>query len=58
MEMVIFGKMHDYMRMYWGKKIIEWTKTPHEAFEIMLALNNRYELDGRLCRHCLVLRTP
>jgi deoxyribodipyrimidine photo-lyase len=47
MEMVIFGKMHNYMRMYWGKKVIEWTKTPHEAFEIMLALNNRYELDGR-----------
>jgi deoxyribodipyrimidine photo-lyase len=47
MEMVATGKMHNYMRMYWGKKIIEWTKTPQEAFEIMLALNNRYELDGR-----------
>ncbi len=47
MEMVIKGKMHNYMRMYWGKKIIEWTKTPQQAFEIMLALNNRYELDGR-----------
>jgi deoxyribodipyrimidine photo-lyase len=47
MEMVKTGKMHNYMRMYWGKKIIEWTRTPEEAFEIMLALNNRYELDGR-----------
>jgi deoxyribodipyrimidine photo-lyase len=46
-EMVKTGKMHNYMRMYWGKKIIEWTQTPREAFEIMLALNNRYELDGR-----------
>ncbi|MFZ2633686.1 MAG: deoxyribodipyrimidine photo-lyase [Desulfosalsimonadaceae bacterium] len=47
MEMVISGKMHNYMRMYWGKKIIEWTRTPEEAFHIMLMLNNRYELDGR-----------
>jgi deoxyribodipyrimidine photo-lyase len=46
-EMVKTGKMHNYMRMYWGKKIIEWTQTPREAFEIMIALNNRYELDGR-----------
>ena len=34
-EMVIKGKMHGYMRMYWGKKIIEWSKTPEEAFRIM-----------------------
>jgi deoxyribodipyrimidine photo-lyase len=47
MEMVISGKMHNYMRMYWGKKIMEWTRTPEEAFAIMLMLNNRYELDGR-----------
>jgi len=46
-EMVIKGKMHGYMRMYWGKKIIEWSKTPEEAFRIMLYLNNKYELDGR-----------
>ena len=46
-EMVRTGKMHNYMRMYWGKKIIEWTQTPKDAFNIMLALNNRYELDGR-----------
>jgi deoxyribodipyrimidine photo-lyase len=46
-EMAVTGKMHNYMRMYWGKKIIEWTKDPAEAFEIMLYLNNKYELDGR-----------
>lgn len=47
MEMVTTGKMHNYMRMYWGKKIIEWTRHPNDAFDTMLALNNRYELDGR-----------
>jgi len=47
MEMTATGKMHNYMRMYWGKKIIEWTKDPAEAFDIMLYLNNKYELDGR-----------
>ncbi len=46
-EMVLTGKMHNYMRMYWGKKILEWTTTPEEAFRIALYLNNRYELDGR-----------
>jgi deoxyribodipyrimidine photo-lyase len=47
MEMIITGKMHNYMRIYWGKKIIEWSKTSREAIETILALNNRYELDGR-----------
>jgi len=46
-EMVNSGKMHGYMRMYWGKKILEWTKTPEMAFESALYLNNKYELDGR-----------
>ena len=46
-EMVLTGKMHGYMRMYWGKKILEWTVSPQEAFRIALYLNNRYELDGR-----------
>jgi len=46
-EMVRTGKMHGYMRMYWGKKILEWSKTPKEAFEAALYLNNKYELDGR-----------
>ncbi|MGB7294746.1 MAG: deoxyribodipyrimidine photo-lyase [Candidatus Aminicenantales bacterium] len=46
-EMVVTGKMHNYMRMYWGKRIIEWTKKPEDAFRIALHLNNKYELDGR-----------
>jgi deoxyribodipyrimidine photo-lyase len=46
-EMVLTGKMNGYMRMYWGKKIIEWTKKPAEAFKIALFLNNKYEIDGR-----------
>jgi deoxyribodipyrimidine photo-lyase len=46
-EMVLTGKMHGYMRMYWGKKIIEWSKNPQQAFKAALYLNNKYELDGR-----------
>jgi deoxyribodipyrimidine photo-lyase len=46
-EMVITGKMHNYMRMYWGKKILEWCASPEEAFRIAVGLNNKYELDGR-----------
>ncbi|MFC1806114.1 deoxyribodipyrimidine photolyase, partial [Planctomycetota bacterium] len=46
-EMVITGKMANYMRMYWGKKILEWTRTPRFAFQTALRLNNKYFLDGR-----------
>ena len=46
-EMLRTGKMHNYMRMYWGKKILEWTPTAREGFEIALYLNNKYSLDGR-----------
>jgi deoxyribodipyrimidine photo-lyase len=46
-EMVLQGKMHGYMRMYWGKKILEWSATPEEALQTALYLNNKYELDGR-----------
>ena len=46
-EMIITGKMHGYMRMYWGKKILEWSTTPQEAFKRCIYLNNKYELDGR-----------
>jgi deoxyribodipyrimidine photo-lyase len=45
-EMVVTGKMHGYMRMYWGKKILEWTKDPIDAYNIALYLNNYYSLDG------------
>ena len=46
-EMVRTGKMHGYLRMYWAKKILEWTPSPEEALKIAIALNDRYELDGR-----------
>jgi deoxyribodipyrimidine photo-lyase len=46
-EMVTTGKMHGYMRMYWGKKILEWSDSPQEAFRTAIYLNNKYELDGR-----------
>lgn len=46
-EMVITGKMHNYMRMYWAKKILEWTSSPEEALRIAIKLNDKYELDGR-----------
>ena len=46
-EMTRFGKMHGYMRMYWGKKILEWTDSPEEAYNICITLNDKYELDGR-----------
>lgn len=41
------GRIHNYLRMLWGKKILEWTRTPAEALEIMIHLNNKYALDGR-----------
>jgi deoxyribodipyrimidine photo-lyase len=47
MEMVATGKMHGYMRMYWAKKILEWTKSPKDALKIAIYLNDKYELDGR-----------
>jgi len=41
------GRIHNYLRMLWGKKIIEWSRTPEKALEIMMELNNKYALDGR-----------
>jgi len=46
-EMVLTGKMNGYMRMYWGKKILEWTVEPAEAYQTAIYLNNKYCLDGR-----------
>lgn len=46
-EMVLTGKMHGFMRMYWAKKILEWTKSPKEALKIAIYLNDSYSLDGR-----------
>ena len=39
--------MHGFMRMYWAKKILEWTSNPAEALEIAIYLNDKYSLDGR-----------
>ena len=41
------GLMHNYLRMLWGKKVLEWTRSPREAMAILIELNNRYALDGR-----------
>lgn len=47
MELLKTGKMHNYMRMYWAKKLIEWTPEPKVAFDIACYLNDKYQLDGR-----------
>jgi deoxyribodipyrimidine photo-lyase len=47
MQMVNTGWMHNYMRMYWAKKILGWSSTPAEAYRSAVLLNDKYELDGR-----------
>ncbi|NIR47581.1 deoxyribodipyrimidine photolyase [candidate division KSB1 bacterium] len=47
MQLVREGRIHNYLRMLWGKKILEWTKSPQEALHVMIELNNKYALDGR-----------
>lgn len=46
-QLVQEGRIHNYLRMLWGKKILHWTKTPREALKVMIELNNKYALDGR-----------
>jgi len=46
-QMTQSGWMHNYARMYWAKKILEWSRTPAEAYRVAVALNDKYELDGR-----------
>lgn len=46
-EMVKRGKMHSYMRMYWAKKILEWSRSPEEALATAIRLNDKYGIDGR-----------
>ena len=41
------AEIHNYLRMLWGKKILHWTRSPREALDIMIELNNRYAIDGR-----------
>jgi len=45
-EMFYTGYMHNYMRMYWAKKVIEWTPTFKEAYDLIIYLNNKYFIDG------------
>lgn len=46
-ELVREGRIHNYLRMLWGKRVLEWTRTPEEALEILIELNDKYALDGR-----------
>ena len=46
-ELVRTGRIHNYLRMLWGKKVIEWSKSPAEAYRVLEHLNNKYALDGR-----------
>jgi deoxyribodipyrimidine photo-lyase len=46
-QLIQEGRIHNYLRMLWGKKILHWTKTPREALKVMIELNNKYALDGR-----------
>lgn len=46
-EMAVRGKMHGFMRMYWAKKILEWTPSPDEALRLAIYLNDKYSIDGR-----------
>jgi deoxyribodipyrimidine photo-lyase len=46
-QLVREGRIHNYLRMLWGKKILEWTPSPRDALEVMIELNNKYAVDGR-----------
>jgi deoxyribodipyrimidine photo-lyase len=47
MQLVREGRLHNYLRMLWGKKILEWSATPRDALAAMIELNNKHALDGR-----------
>ncbi len=46
-QLVREGRMHNYLRMLWGKKVLEWSARPEDAFASLVELNNKYALDGR-----------
>lgn len=46
-QLVREGRMHNYLRMLWGKKILEWSPSPNSALAVMIELNDRFALDGR-----------
>jgi deoxyribodipyrimidine photo-lyase len=46
-QLVGEGRIHNYLRMLWGKKVLEWSASPREALATLIELNNKYALDGR-----------
>lgn len=46
-QLVREGRMHNYLRMLWGKKVLEWSASPREALQTLIHLNNKYAIDGR-----------
>ncbi len=46
-QLVRAGSLHNYMRMLWGKKVLEWSSTPQNALRVLIDLNNKYGVDGR-----------
>ncbi len=46
-ELVVTGRIHNYLRMLWAKKVLEWSATPEEAYRVLEHLNNKYAIDGR-----------
>jgi deoxyribodipyrimidine photo-lyase len=46
-QLVREGRIHNYLRMLWGKKVLEWTASPQDALDVMVELNNKYAVDGR-----------
>jgi len=46
-QLVAEGRIHNYLRMLWGKKVLEWTATPEDALAVLIELNNKYAIDGR-----------
>lgn len=46
-QLVAEGRIHNYLRMLWGKKVLHWSRSPQEALEVLIHLNNKYALDGR-----------
>lgn len=46
-QLMLEGRIHGYLRMLWGKKILEWSESPESALEVILTLNDRYAVDGR-----------
>ena len=46
-ELIATGRIHNYLRMLWGKKVLEWSATPEDAYRVLEHLNNKYAIDGR-----------